>query len=77
METSRTLSAAKVPNPTHPINEPNRRTVYDDHEEEAVNDFRLVIGGRRVKGAVHFARRRRGVRRTPRGADIVRAWRAR
>jgi acyl-CoA reductase-like NAD-dependent aldehyde dehydrogenase len=51
METSRALSAAKVPNRTHPVNEPDRRTVYAAHDEEAANDFRLLIGGRLVKGA--------------------------
>jgi acyl-CoA reductase-like NAD-dependent aldehyde dehydrogenase len=54
MGTSGTLSAAKVLNPTHPMNEPGRSTVCDSHEEEAVNDFRLLIGGRLVKGADTF-----------------------
>ena len=51
METSRTLSAAKVPNRTQPMNEPSRRTVYAAHEEDAVSEFRLLIGGKLVEGA--------------------------
>src|SRR5262249_37398414 len=51
METEGTLSAPQVPNPTQPMNELSRRTMNTTNEESAMNDFRLLIDGRLVRGA--------------------------
>jgi acyl-CoA reductase-like NAD-dependent aldehyde dehydrogenase len=51
METSRTLSAAQVLNRTQPTDEPSRRTVDAAREQDAVSEFRLLIGGKLVEGA--------------------------
>jgi acyl-CoA reductase-like NAD-dependent aldehyde dehydrogenase len=51
METERTLSAAQVLNPTQPLSELSRRTMNATIEESAINDFRLLIGGRLLEGA--------------------------
>src|SRR5262245_20692990 len=51
METKRTLSAAHVPNPTQPTDEPSRRTVDAAREQDAVSGVRLLIGGKLVEGA--------------------------
>jgi acyl-CoA reductase-like NAD-dependent aldehyde dehydrogenase len=51
METRGTLSAAQVLNPKQPMNELSRRTRNTTNEESAMNDFRLLINGRLVKGA--------------------------
>ncbi len=51
METSRTLSAARVLNRTQPTDEPSRRTVGAAREHDAVSEFRLLIGGKLVEGA--------------------------
>src|SRR5215813_7015057 len=51
METTRTLSAARVLNRTQPTDEPSRRTVGATREQDAVREFRLLIGGKLVEGA--------------------------
>src|SRR5262249_58316292 len=51
METTRTRSAAQVLNRTQPTDEPSRRTVYATREQNAVSQFRLLIGGKLVEGA--------------------------
>src|SRR5215813_1248431 len=51
METTRTLSAARVLNRTQPTDEPSRRTVDATREQNAVSEFRLLIGGKLVEGA--------------------------
>jgi acyl-CoA reductase-like NAD-dependent aldehyde dehydrogenase len=51
METSRTLSAAQVLNRTQPTDETSRRTVDAAREQDAVSEFRLLIGGKLVEGA--------------------------
>ena len=51
MEIEAALSAADVPNPTRPTNEPTRPSVNTSHEESVPTDFRLLIGGRLVEGA--------------------------
>jgi acyl-CoA reductase-like NAD-dependent aldehyde dehydrogenase len=51
METEGALSAGQVLSPTHPMNEPNRRTMNTTNEEDVVNDFGLLIDGRLVEGA--------------------------
>ena len=51
METARTLSAAQALNRTQPTDEPSRRTVDAAREQDAVSEFRLLIGGKLVKGA--------------------------
>src|SRR5262249_57243075 len=51
METTRTLSAAQVLNRTQRMDEPSRRTVDATREQEAVSEFRLLIGGNLVEGA--------------------------
>src|SRR5262249_62304432 len=51
METTRTLSAARVLNRTQPTDEPSRRTVDATGEQDAVREFRLLIDGRLVEGA--------------------------
>src|SRR5262249_41235785 len=51
METTRTLSAAQVLNRTQPTDEPSRRTVDATREQDAVSEFRLLIGGKLVEGA--------------------------
>ena len=51
METTRTRSAAQVLNRTQPTDEPRRRTVDATREQDAVSEFRLLIGGRLVEGA--------------------------
>src|SRR5215468_1765584 len=51
METTRNVSPAQVLNPTQLTNEPSRRTVDTTREQDAVNKFRLLIGGKLVDGA--------------------------
>src|SRR5262245_26480298 len=51
METTSTLSAAEVLNWTQPTDEPSRRTVDATREQDAVSEFRLLIGGKLVEGA--------------------------
>src|SRR5262249_2911290 len=51
METEGTLSAAQVLSPTQPTDEPSRRTVDATREQDAVSEFRLLIGGKLVEGA--------------------------
>jgi hypothetical protein len=51
METTRTLSAARVLDRTQPTDEPSRRTVEATREPDAVSEFRLLIGGKLVEGA--------------------------
>src|SRR5262245_11172569 len=51
METTRTLSAAQVLNRTQPTDEPSGRTVDATREQDAVSEFRLLIGGKLVEGA--------------------------
>src|SRR5215470_15282085 len=51
METTRTLSAVQVLNRTQPTDEPSRRTLDATREQDAANNFRLLIGGKLVEGA--------------------------
>src|SRR5215470_5858694 len=51
METTRTLSAVQVLNRTQPTDEPSRRTLDATREQDAVSEFRLLIGGKLVEGA--------------------------
>src|SRR5262245_27243694 len=51
METTRTPSAAQVLNRTHPTDEPSRRAVDATRDQDAVSEFRLLIGGKLVEGA--------------------------
>src|SRR5215813_11153932 len=51
METTRTLSAARVLNRSQPTDEPSRRTVNANREQDAASEFRLLIGGKLVEGA--------------------------
>src|SRR5262249_33694841 len=51
MEARRTLSAAQVLKPAQPTYEPSRRTVDATREQDAVSEFRLLIGGKLVEGA--------------------------
>src|SRR5262245_23816489 len=51
METARTLSATHVLDRAQPTDEPRRRTVVATREQDAVSEFRLLIGGKLVEGA--------------------------
>src|SRR6516164_7354584 len=51
METTKTLSAAQVLNRTQPTDEPSRKAVDATREQDAVREFRLLIGGKLVEGA--------------------------
>src|SRR5262245_48240343 len=51
METARTQSQAQVLNRTRPTDEPSRRAVDATREQDAVSEFRLLIGGKLVEGA--------------------------
>src|SRR5215813_10226545 len=51
METTRTPSAAQVLNRTQPTGEPSRRTGDATREQDAVSEFRLLIGGKLVEAA--------------------------
>src|SRR5262245_52395930 len=51
METTRTLSAAQVLNRSQSRDESSRRTVDATREQDAVSEYRLLIGGRLVEGA--------------------------
>src|SRR5262245_64723419 len=51
MATTRTRSAAQVLNRTQPTDEPSRRAVDATREQDAANNFRLLIGGKLVEGA--------------------------
>src|SRR5262245_42102617 len=51
METEGTLPAAQVLNPERPVNEFSRQAANTTNVEAALNDFRLLIGGRLVEGA--------------------------
>jgi hypothetical protein len=48
METTRTVSAAQVLNRTRLTDEPSRKTVDTTREQNAVNEFRVLIGGKLV-----------------------------
>ena len=51
METAKILFAERVLNRTQPTDEPSRRTVDATREQDAVSEFRLLIGGKLVEGA--------------------------
>src|SRR5215471_20689852 len=51
METTRTRSAGQVLSRTQPTDEPSRRTGDATREQDAVSEFRLLIGGQLVEGA--------------------------
>src|SRR5262249_14334006 len=51
METTRTLSGAQVLNRTQSTDEPSRRPGDAAREQDAVSEFRLLIGGKLVEGA--------------------------
>ena len=51
METARTRSAAHVLNRTQPTDEHSRRTVDATREQDAMSEFRLLIGGKLAEGA--------------------------
>src|SRR5262245_12658772 len=51
MKTAGTLSAAHVLDRTQPTDEPSRSTVVATREQDAVSEFRLLIGGKLVEGA--------------------------
>src|ERR1700747_1053097 len=51
MKTTRSLSAAQVLNRTQPTHERRRRSADATRVQDAVSEFRLLIGGKLVEGA--------------------------
>src|SRR5262244_273958 len=51
MATTRTPSAARELSRTKPTGEPSRRTADAAREQDAVREFRMLIGGKLVEGA--------------------------